>query len=92
MTIQKATLVYRLPHHTTQEELECRWIKVLNFGERVLVAGYHYNGQNNPCYYGAVYEHLDNDLSCEGLIALRAASEVEFVDDGSAMAWAMKQE
>lgn len=92
MTIQKAMLVYRLPHHTTQEELECRWSKVLNFGARVLVAGYHYNGQNNPCYYGAVYEHLDNDLSCESLIALRAVSEVEFVDDGSAMAWAMKQE
>jgi len=40
-------------------------------------------------YFGAVYEHLDDDLSCEGEIGLAAASEVEFEDDGHAIAWAM---
>ena len=55
----------------------------------VLLAGYYYNGQNKPCYFGAVYEHLDDDLSCEGTIGLRSASEVAFEDDGHAMAWAM---
>lgn len=27
---------YRLPTPTTKEELECRWSKVLNFGDKVL--------------------------------------------------------
>ena len=89
MTINEAMRTYRLPNPTTPEDLECRWSKVLNFGDRVLLAGYYYNGKNKPCYFGAVYEHLDDDLSCEGTIGLRAASEVEFEDDGHAMAWAM---
>ena len=46
-------------------------------------------GKGKPCYFGAVYEHLDDDLSCEGIIGLRTASEVAFEDDGHAMAWAM---
>ena len=82
---------YRLPNPTTPEDLECRWSKVLNFGDRILLAGYYYNGKNKPCYFGAVYEHLDDDLSCEGTIGLRAVSEVAFEDDGHAMAWAMQQ-
>ena len=36
-------------------------------------------------------EHLDDDMSCEGTIGLRAVSNTEFEDDGHAMAWAMKQ-
>ena len=81
--------IIRLPNPTTPEDLECRWSKVLNFGDKVLLAGYYYNGKNKPCYFGAVYEHLDDDLSCEGTIGLRSASEVAFEDDGHAMAWAM---
>ena len=50
---------------------------------------YYYNGQNKPSYFGAVYEHLDDDLTCEGTIGLRTASEVELADDGLAIAWAM---
>lgn len=91
MTINEAMRTYRLPNPTTPEDLECRWSKVLNFGDKVLLAGYYYNGKNKPCYFGAVYEHLDDDLSCEGAIGLRAASEVAFEDDGHAMAWAMQQ-
>jgi hypothetical protein len=57
----------------------------------VVIAGYFYNGQNKPCYFGATYEFLDDDHTCEGTIGLRAASEVEFEDDGHAIAWAMQQ-
>ena len=89
MTINDAMRTYRLPNPSTPEDLECRWSKVLNFGDKVLLAGYYYNGQNKPCYFGAVYEHLDDDLSCEGIIGLRTASEVAFEDDGHAIAWAM---
>ena len=91
MTINEAMRTYRLPNPTTTEDLECRWSKILKFGDKVLLAGYYYNGKNKPSYFGAVYEHLDDDLSCEGTIGLAAASEVAFEDDGHAIAWAMTQ-
>ena len=91
MTISEAIKTYRLPTPTTPEDLETRWSKVLAFGDRVLLAGHYFTGRNKPCWYGAVYEHLDEDLSCEGTIGLRAVSEVEFQDEGHAIAWAMKQ-
>lgn len=91
MTISEAIKTYRLPNPTTPEDLETRWSKVLTFGDRVLLAGHYFTGRNKPCWYGAVYEHLDEDLSCEGTIGLRAVSEVEFRDEGHAIAWAMKQ-
>ena len=77
MTINEAMRTYRLPNPTTPEDLECRWS--------------NYNGAGKPSYFGAVYEHLDDDLSCEGTIGLYAASEVAFEDDGHAIAWAMQQ-
>lgn len=89
MKINDAMRKYRLPNPTTPEDLECRWSKVLNFGDKVLLAGYYYNGQNKPCYFGATYEFLTDDRSCEGAIGLAEASEVEFEDDGHAIAWAM---
>ena len=89
MTIEKAMRTYRLPNPTTLEDLECRWSKVLTFGDRILLAGYYYKGNGQPCYFGAVYEHLDDDLSCEGTIGLREVSETDFYDDGHAIAWAM---
>lgn len=91
MTIEKAMRTYRLPNPTTPEDLESRWSKVLTFGDRILVAGHYYNGAGKPSYFGVVYEHLDDDLSCEGIIGLREASEVEFEDDGHAILWAMQQ-
>lgn len=89
MTINEATRKYRLPDHTTPEDLECRWSKLLNFGDKVIIAGHYYDGPGKPCYYGAVYEFLGEDHTCEGEIGLRAASETEFEDDGHAIAWAM---
>lgn len=93
MTIYEAMRNYRLPNPTTSEYLETIFSgmdgKVLNFGDKVLLAGYYYNGQNKPCYFGAVYEFLTEDHTCEDGIGLKAASEVEFEDDGHAIAWAM---
>ena len=91
MTINDAVRKYRLPNPTTPEDLECRWSRLLNFGDRVVIAGYYYNGQNKPCYFGAVYEFLSEDHTCEGTIGLRDASEVEFEDDGHAIAWAISR-
>ena len=91
MTIEKAMRTLRLPNPTTPEDLESRWSKVLTFGDRILRAGYYYNGIGQPSYFGAFYEFLSDDTSCEGTIGLRAVSEVEFEDDGHAIAWAMQQ-
>ena len=89
MTINQAILKYRLPNPTTPEDLECRWSKVLNYGDKVLLAGFYHDGENG--YYGAVYEHLDGDKTCEGALGLKAVSENTFFDDGHAIRWAMGQ-
>ena len=91
MKINEGMKTYRLPNPTTPEDLETRWSKLLTFGDKVVVAGYYYNGREKPSYYGAAYEFLGDDHSCEGTIGLRAVSEVEFEDDGHAIAWAMAQ-
>ena len=90
MTLSDGMKSYLLPNPTTQEDLEMNWRKVLNFGYKVLLAGYYYQ-YGGPHYFAAVYEHLDDDMTCEGALGLRAVSEVEFEDDGHAMAWAMQQ-
>lgn len=91
MTINEAMSRYKLPNPATPEDLETRWSRVLTYGDKVLLAGYFYNGINKPCWFGAVYEFLDNEErhDCESFIGLRAASEVAFEDDGHAIAWAM---
>lgn len=89
--ISDAMRTYRLPNPTTPEDLECRWNKLLTFGDKVVIAGYYYNGRNEPCYFGATYEFLTDDNSYEGILGLRSVSEVEFEDDGHAIAWAMQQ-
>ena len=53
MTINEAMKTYRLPNPTTPEDLECRWSKVLNFGDKVLLAGYYYSGKGKPSYFGS---------------------------------------
>ena len=69
------------PNPATSEGLEMRFScmdgKILNFGDRVLLAGYYWNGKGKPCYFGAVYEHLDEDLSCEGTIIVVASKVTE---------------
>ena len=78
--ITEATRTYRLPNPTTTEDLEMRFSgmdgKVLNFGDKVLVAGYYWNGPGAPSYFAATYEYLDDeDQSCESAIGLREVSE-----------------
>ena len=52
MTINEGMKRFRLPNPSTPEDLEMRFSgmdgKVLNFGDRVLLAGYYYNGMNEP--------------------------------------------
>ena len=95
MEIKKAMRTYRLPNPTSQEDLEMRFSgmdgKVLNYGDKILLAGFYWNGPGEPSYFGAVYEYLTDDTTCEGAIGLREVSEVEFEDDGHAIAWAMMQ-
>ncbi len=91
MTINNAMRKYRLPNPTTKEDLESRWTKVLNFGDKVLMTGYYYNGVDKPCYFGATYEYLSDNRTCEGILGLAEVSEVEFEDDGHAIAWAMSK-
>lgn len=85
----KRAAAYRIPTETTPETLEERWSKVLTFGNKVLLAGYYYNGKNKPCYFGAAYIFTTKDTTCEGNIKLTAVSGVDFEDDGHAIAWAM---
>lgn len=87
--LTKRAETYRLPIETTSEDLECRWSKILKFGDKVIMAGYFYNGVKKSSYFGAAYEFLTDDTSCEGAIKLTAVSEVAFEDDGHAIAWAM---
>lgn len=91
MTNNEAMKTYRLPNPTTSEDLECRWSKLLTFGDKIVIAGYYYNGQNRPCYFGATYEFLTEDHTCEGAIGLKAVSGIDFEDDGHAIAWALQQ-
>ena len=91
MTINEAMKQYRLPNPTTLEDLECRQNRVgriLTFGDKVVAAGYYTKA---PCWFGVTYEFLSDDHTCEGTIGLRAASEVEFEDNGHAILWAMQQ-
>lgn len=88
--LEKNARTYRLPETSTPENIACDWSCTADFGSRFLVAGYYYS-HNEPCWYGAVYEHTDSDLSCEGEVRLVAVSEERFEDNGHALAWAMAQ-
>lgn len=82
---------YRIPTLVTPEDLETRWGKVIIFGDRVILVGHYYHPDGN-CYFGAVYEFLDdNEQTCEDFIGLREVSEERFEDDGHAIEWALKQ-
>ena len=81
---------YRLPNPTTPEDLECRWSKTMRFGDKVIVAGYYYNGPGKPSYFGAVYEFLTADTACDAEIGLWEVSGLEFIDEGHALEWAIK--
>lgn len=87
--LEKLARTFRLPETTTPENLGCNWSTTLNFGDRVLLAGYYYNGRNQKSFFGAVYTFTTDDHSCEGEIRLTAVSDEFFADNGHAIAWAM---
>lgn len=95
MTIYDATRTYRLPNPSTPEDLETRFSgmdgKMITFTDKIVIAGHYYNGPGKPCYFGAVYEWLDEDHSCEGAVGLQAVSGVEFEHDGDAVVWGIGQ-
>ena len=76
MTINDAMRTYRLPNPTTPEDLECRWSKLLTFGDKVVIAGYFYNGQNKPCYFGTTSSLFPHVNSILGAMCFSLASEV----------------
>ena len=87
MKIEKAYEAYRLPVKSTEEDLGCHWSTVISYGEYVIVAGHYF-----PGFFGAVYEHVDDDLSCEGELGLWAVSDrPDFKDAGHAVEWALSQ-
>lgn len=79
---------YRLPETTTSENLGYSWNTVVDFGNKVLFAGYFYSGPKANDYFAAVYEHTTADKSCEGEIKLTAISDQHFDDAGHALQWA----
>ena len=95
MTITEAMRTCRLQNPSTPEDLESRFSgmdgKMLTFEDKIVITGHYYNGPGKPCYYGAVYEWLSEDHSCEGAAGLRAVSEVEFEHDGDAVIWGIRR-
>lgn len=91
MTISEAMRSYRLPNPTTLEDLESRWSKVIRYDEKVILAGHYYKGINQPSFFCAVYEFLDDneEHTCESAIGLNAATDVIFEDEGHAIFWGM---
>lgn len=80
---------YRLPETATMETLEMNWSCILQFGNKVLLAG-HYFSKGRDYWYGAVYGFTTRDHTCEGEIRLTAVSDELFDDNGHAIEWAMK--
>lgn len=90
MKMTDAIRKFRLQNPSTKEDLQMHWGNVLSFGDRILLAGHWYSGKGKPCWFGAVYEYLDDDdHSIEGMIGLREVSDVQFEDEGHAIRWAM---
>ena len=93
---EKAT-AYRVPEKTTAEELGCNWETVINFGDKVILAGYFYQGKGQPSYFAAVYTYTKNEFKgkamptfhCDDEIKLIAISDEFFTDNGHAIAWAI---
>ena len=91
--LEKKAREHRLPMITTPENLETLFFTdgavFLTFGNKVLMAGYSYQGRSQNSYYGAVYEWTGESRTCEDEIRLTAVSDEYFTDNGTAVAWAM---
>ncbi len=95
---EKAT-AYRVPEKTTAENLGCDWETVINFGDKVILAGYFYQGKGQPSYFAAIYTYTKNEFKgkvmptfhCDDEIRLIAINDEFFTDNGHAIAWAINQ-
>ena len=87
--LKDKAFTYRLPMISTPENLGMNWSKILTFGNKVLVAGYYFNGRHENNYYSAIFEFTTQDHTCEGEITLTSISDEFFEDDGHAIAWAI---
>lgn len=64
---------------------------IVTFDNRILVAGYYWNGPGRPAYFGAIYTALDDeDLDAETDLELTAISPEFYYDDGHAIKWALE--
>ncbi|VYU06838.1 Uncharacterised protein [Veillonella ratti] len=80
---------YQLAEFKTSERLEMRGYTVLNFGNKVLMAGTHFD-RGEYYWFGAVYEYTTDEHYCDSEIQLKCVSDTLFEDNGHAMEWAMK--
>ena len=89
--LRKKARRLRLPENYTPEELETafNYSKFLQFGDMVLMAGYHYYDADENGYYGAIYQFTSPKHTCEDEIKLVDISDGFFPDDGHAIQWAM---
>jgi len=96
-SLKEKAKTYRVPEKTTAENLGCNWETVINFGDKVLLAGYYYQGKGQPSYFGAVYTYTKGDYKgkamptfhCDDEIKLIAISDEFFPDNGRALQWGM---
>ena len=90
MKIKNAVEKFRLQNPSTPEDLGMRWSMVVPFGDKVLLPIGFYNGKGKPCWAAVVYEYLTDDHTIEGTVGIREVSDVEFMDEGHALKWAME--
>ena len=88
---EKAT-AYRVPEKTTAEELGCNWETVINFGDKVILAGYYYNGpgkvilagylyqgKGQPSHFAAVYTYTKNEFKGKAMPTFHCDDEIKLI-------------
>ena len=81
---------YRIPPLPPRKSLRAAE-QASDLGDKVVICRVLLQRQEQPLLlWGHLQVHHHRPL-CEGKIELKAASEVEFEDDGHAIAWAMAQ-
>ena len=93
MTYDEAIEKFNLPNPACRDDLERRFSrangKIVRYNDSLRIAGLYDTGDDEPHYFGAIYEHLDDDFSDEGVWGLRRISDADFKDEGHAMIWAL---
>ncbi len=82
---------YRLKETTTPERLACSVGykgTVVEYGDMVILADYHYNGKDDNGWFAAIYTYTTKDRTIEGEVRFEEVSDELFSDNGHALAWA----